>query len=114
METGSFERLNVFFTVDSNSRQALHVANQYFKSQKHIFILVIPIESLIGLDLRWEAPVHPPGVQSDETSESGIGSESDQVFPHLYTKSLHRDLIERTMEVERNEDTGEFDFDLEW
>ena len=59
------------------------------------------------MDLRWEAPVQPV-----EGSDDSFGA--DQVFPHLYTKTIHRDWIEKTLEVEQNEDTGEFEFDLEW
>jgi len=57
----------------STSKQAVHVANAFYRGQSGLVLLVVD-ETRVGSQVKWEAPAGPPA--------SGISQ--DDKFPHVY------------------------------
>ncbi|KAJ3328959.1 hypothetical protein HDU76_008938 [Blyttiomyces sp. JEL0837] len=114
----------------SNALQAPKVANRFYGTHNHLYILTIPISSLPAQNLKWEAPVHPTTPTILKESESmidlfqnkveDVGGKFVDSFPHLYDFPLVMDVVENVQEVKRGEPkaefdkVGEFEFELEW
>jgi uncharacterized protein (DUF952 family) len=57
----------------STNKQALHVANAFYRGRTDLVLLVVD-ETRFKPELKWEAPAGPP---ADNISEADL-------FPHLY------------------------------
>lgn len=57
----------------STNKQALHVANAFYRGRTDLLLLVVD-ETRLKPELKWEAPAGPP---ADNISEADL-------FPHLY------------------------------
>lgn len=59
----------------STREQALPVANNFYRAQTNLVLLVVDVE-LLQAPLKWEGPINPV------TGEPETGS--DKPFPHIY------------------------------
>ncbi len=57
----------------STDKQAIHVANAFYKGHTNLVLLVVD-ESKLASELKWEAPAGPP---AENISQADL-------FPHLY------------------------------
>ena len=60
----------------STRKQALDVANDFYRGQSDLLLLCID-EGRLRAELRWEAPAHPKPLKDS-------GASGDSLFPHLY------------------------------
>lgn len=78
----------------STNKQALHVANAFYRGRKDLVLLVVD-ESRLKPELKWEAPAGPP---ADNISEADL-------FPHLYGP-LNLDAVASVLDFQPDSDGG--------
>ena len=83
----------------STPEQVVQVANNFYRGQPGLVLLVVNTERLTAR-LEWEPPVHPASASVEMPPVTGI------LFPHLYG-ALNTDAVERVIDFEAGED-GEF------
>ena len=64
------------FVHNSRADQVPGVVERYYAGRDDMLLLSID-ESLLGLDVVWEAPAHPDGTPNTEAEEA-------QRYPHVY------------------------------
>jgi uncharacterized protein (DUF952 family) len=82
----------------STQEQVLPVAENFYKGQKDLLLLVVE-PALLSADLRWEPPAGgapPPGVREGD------------LFPHVYGP-INLDAVVKVFDLEANPD-GQFGF----
>lgn len=80
----------------STDRQAVNVANAFYKGRADLVLLAVD-ESKLTAELKWEAPAGPP---------AGNISQSD-LFPHLYGP-LNLSAVVSVLDFPPDPDTGTF------
>ncbi|MBV6391473.1 MAG: hypothetical protein KPEEDBHJ_00681 [Anaerolineales bacterium] len=80
----------------STDKQAIHVANAFYKGRKDLVLLVVD-ESKLAAELKWEAPAGPP---AENISQSDL-------FPHLYGP-LNLNAVTSALDLQPDPATGAF------
>ncbi|GMV32824.1 MAG: DUF952 domain-containing protein [Chloroflexi bacterium] len=80
----------------STDKQAVHVANAFYKGRKDLVLLVVD-ESKLAAELKWEAPAGPP---AENISQSDL-------FPHLYGP-LNLTAVASVLDFQPDPATGAF------
>jgi len=78
----------------STDKQAIHVANAFYRGRTDLVLLVVD-ESRLKPELKWEAPAGPP---ADTISEADL-------FPHLYGP-LNLDAVTSVLDFSPEADGG--------
>jgi uncharacterized protein (DUF952 family) len=78
----------------STDKQAIHVANAFYRGHSDLVLLVVD-ESRLKPELKWEAPAGPP---ADTISEADL-------FPHLYGP-LNLDAVTSVLDFPPEADGG--------
>jgi len=78
----------------STHKQALHVANAFYRGRTDLVLLVVD-ESRLKPELKWEPPAGPP---ADNISEADL-------FPHLYGP-LNLDAVVSVLDFQPDSDGG--------
>lgn len=80
----------------STEKQALHVANAFYRGRTDLVLLVVD-EGKLKPELKWEPPAGPP---ADNISEA-------DKFPHLYGP-LNLDAVASVLDFQPDSTTGTF------
>jgi uncharacterized protein (DUF952 family) len=80
----------------STDKQAVNVANAFYKGRTDLVLLVVD-ESKLTAGLKWEAPAGPP---AENISQADL-------FPHLYGP-LNLNAVASVLDFEPNPTTGTF------
>jgi len=78
----------------STDKQALHVANAFYRGRTDLVLLTVD-ESRLKSELKWEPPAGPP---ADNISEADL-------FPHLYGP-LNLDAVASVLDFQPDSDGG--------